>query len=96
MRADVPGRLLQQWSREWQPDFTARIRELRERRLGALSDTALDAHIAGALTLLVDAHDVHFRLHGALGMVLGELAFTCRDVQGTRATSRRPARRTRR
>jgi hypothetical protein len=36
MRADVPGRLLQQWSKEWQPDFTARIRELRERRLGAL------------------------------------------------------------
>jgi rifampicin phosphotransferase len=82
MRADVPGRLLQQWSREWQPEFTARIRELRERRLPTLSDTALDAHFAEALTLVADGMDVHYRLHGALGMVLGELAFTCRDLLG--------------
>jgi len=81
-RADVPGRLLQQWSKEWQPDFTARIRELRERRLGALSDRALDAHVADAMKLVADGMDVHFRLHGALGMVLGDLAFVCRDLLG--------------
>jgi phosphohistidine swiveling domain-containing protein len=82
MRADVPGRLLQQWSEEWRPDFTARIQELRERRLLALSDTALDAHIADALKLIAHGLDVHFRLHGALGMVLGELAFTCQELLG--------------
>jgi phosphohistidine swiveling domain-containing protein len=82
MRADVPGRLLQQWSREWQREFTARIRELHERPLPTLSDTALDAHVADASKLVVDGMDVHYRLHGALGMVLGELAFTCRDLLG--------------
>jgi rifampicin phosphotransferase len=104
MRADVPERLLQQWSREWQPDFTARIRELRERRLGALSDTALDAHVVDAVTLVADGMNVHYRLHGALGMVLGELAFVCRDrlgwdetrmfslLSGTSTASTEPAR----
>ena len=55
---------------------------LRERRLAVLSDAALDAHVADALKLLADGLDVHFRLHGALGMVLGELAFTCQELLG--------------
>jgi len=104
MRADMPGQLVQRWSREWQPDFAARIRVLGERRLPALSDTALDAHLAEVLTLVADGVDVHFRLHGALAMVLGEFAFTCRDLLdwdetrmfsllcGTSTTSTRPAR----
>ena len=82
MRADVPGGLLQKWSQEWRPDFTARVRSLRERQLAALSDTALDAHIADVLKLLADGLEVHFRLHGALGMVLGELAFICQELLG--------------
>ena len=104
MRADVPGQLVHRWSREWQPDFAARIRVLRERRLAALSDAALDGHLADVLTLAADGVDVHFRLHGALAMVLGEFAFTCRDLLGwdetrmfsllcgTSTTSTRPAR----
>jgi rifampicin phosphotransferase len=86
MRADVPGRLLQQWSAEWQPAFAARIRELRERQLGALSDTALDAHVADAWKLIADGMDVHHRLHGALAMVLGELAFVCQNLLGWQET----------
>jgi rifampicin phosphotransferase len=82
MRADVPGRLLQRWSREWRPDFVARIRTLRERQLPELSDTAMDAHLADVLKLVADGQDVHMRLHGALAMVLGDLAFTCRDLLG--------------
>ena len=104
MRADVPGGLLQKWSQEWRPDFTARVRSLRERQLAALSDTALDAHIADVLKLLADGLEVHFRLHGALGMVLGELAFICQELlgwdetrmfsllRGTSTTSTEPAR----
>jgi pyruvate,water dikinase len=104
MRSDVPGQLVHRWSREWQPDFDARIRVLRERSLPALSDSALDAHLADVLTLVADGVDVHFRLHGALAMVLGEFAFTCRDrlgwdetrmfslLCGTSTTSTRPAR----
>jgi phosphohistidine swiveling domain-containing protein len=82
MRADVPRRLLRRWSQKWRPDFTARIRSLREHRLAELSDTALDAHVADALKLIADGLDVHFRLHGALGMVLGELAFICQELLG--------------
>ena len=33
MRADVRGALLQRWSREWRPDFVARVRAHRERQL---------------------------------------------------------------
>ena len=78
--------------------------ELRERQLAALSDTALDAHVADVLKLLADGLEVHFRLHGALGMVLGELAFTCQELlgwdetrifsllRGTSTTSTEPAR----
>jgi rifampicin phosphotransferase len=82
MRADVPAQLLQQWSREWRSDFDARIRTLRERRLVPLSDTSLDAHLGDALSLVTDGLDVHFRLAGAIGIVLGEFAFTCRDLLG--------------
>ena len=104
IRADVPGQLVHRWSREWQPDFTARIRMLRERRFAALSDTELDGHLADVLALAADGANVHFRLIGALAMVLGEFAFTCRDLLGwdetlmfsllcgTSTTSTRPAR----
>jgi pyruvate,water dikinase len=104
MHADLPGGLLQKWSQEWRPDFSARVRSLRERQLAALSDTALDAHIADVLKLLADGLEVHFRLHGALGMVLGELAFICQELlswdetrmfsllRGTSTTSTEPAR----
>jgi phosphohistidine swiveling domain-containing protein len=104
MRADVAGALLQRWSREWRPDFVARVRAHRERQLPTLSDTDLDAHLADVMKLVDDGHDVHFRLHGALAMVLGDLAFTCRDLLdwdethifsllgGTSTTSTEPAR----
>jgi phosphohistidine swiveling domain-containing protein len=104
MRADVSGGLLQKWSQEWRPDLSARVRSLRERQLTALSDTALDAHISDVLKLLADGLEVHFRLHGALGMVLGELAFICQELlgwdetrmfsllRGTSTTSTEPAR----
>lgn len=90
MRSDVPGRLVRRWSREWQPHFDARIRTLRDSPPGALSDTALAGHLDGVLTLVADGINVHMRLHGAIGMVLGEFAFTCRDLLGwddTRAFS---------
>jgi rifampicin phosphotransferase len=104
MRTDVPGQLLQRWSREWQPDFDARIRTLRERRLDVLSDASLDAHVGDAVSLVTDGIDVHFRLHGAIGIALGEFAFTCRELLGwddtrmlsflcgTSTTSTKPAR----
>ena len=82
MLADVPGRLLHQWLHEWQGTFDARIRTLRERQLATLSDIALGAHLVDALKLATDGIDVHNRLHGAIAVVLGEFAFTCRDLLG--------------
>jgi pyruvate,water dikinase len=82
MRSDVPGRLVRRWSREWQSDFDARIRTLRDGRPEVESDTELVADLEAVLALLADGFNVHFRLHGALAMVLGEFAFTCRDLLG--------------
>ena len=104
MRADVAGALVQRWSGEWRPDFVVRIRTLRERQLTDLSDADLDTHLADVLRLVADGQDVHFRLHGAVLVLLGEFAFTCRDLlgwdesrifsllDGTSTTSTEPAR----
>ena len=104
MQADVPAALVQRWWREWRPDFDTRIQTLRERRLAALSDADLDAHMTEVQKLISDGMEVHSRLHGALATVLGEFAFTCRDLlgwgdtdtfsllSGTSTTSTEPAR----
>jgi rifampicin phosphotransferase len=104
IQADVPISLVQRWWREWRPDFDARIQTLRDRRLAALSDGDLDAHMTEVRRLIVDGLKVHSRLHGALATVLGEFAFICRDLlgwdetdtfsllSGTSTTSTEPAR----
>jgi rifampicin phosphotransferase len=104
VRSDMPGRLVRRWSAEWQPDFDARIRTLRGHSPGTLSDTGLAAHLDGVMKLLADGIDVHMRLNGALLVVLGEFALTCRDLlgwddnrafsllSGTSVTSTAPAR----
>jgi rifampicin phosphotransferase len=104
IQADLPAALVQRWWREWRPGFDARIRTLRERPLAALSDADLDAHTTEVRTLIADGMEVHSHLHGALAVVLGEFAFTCRDLlgwdetdtfsllSGTSTTSTEPAR----
>jgi phosphohistidine swiveling domain-containing protein len=82
MRADEPGRVIQRWREEWQPGFAGRVAELRDVPLPALSDTALDEHLARAVALLAEGFEAHFLLHGALCIALAEFAFTCRDVLG--------------
>jgi len=69
-----------------------------------LSDADLDTHLADVMKLVADGQDVHFRLHGAVLVLLGEFAFTCRDLlgwdesrifsllDGTSTTSTEPAR----
>lgn len=82
VRADVPGALIRRWAQQWQPDLAARIAALREIDLPGLDDTGLDEHLHDVLALCEHGQIVHFRLHGAIAMVLGELAFTCRDLLG--------------
>jgi pyruvate,water dikinase len=82
VRADLPGRILADWSGGQRAEFAATIRRLRSLDLDPLPDPALAAHLAAALDLVVRGVEVHFRLHGALAVALGELAFTCRDLLG--------------
>jgi rifampicin phosphotransferase len=72
--------------------------------LPELSDAELDAHLRRTVDLTMDSMMVHFRLHGALGIILGSFAFSCKDVlgwdddralgmlTGTSATTTEPAR----
>jgi pyruvate,water dikinase len=105
VRSDKAGRLVEQWSRQWQPDLAARIAVLRDTNLEALDDGELDTHTSRALALLHEGIDVHFLLHAAIMPILAELAFACRDllgwsdqetcelVAGLSATSTKPAHR---
>jgi rifampicin phosphotransferase len=82
IRADVPMRHLHRWEREWRPELETRTAGLRDVDLGVLDDDALDAHLQAALTLFDDGFLIHFRLHLALAMVLGELGLACRELLG--------------
>lgn len=82
IRADVQMRHVQRWNDEWLPRLENRVATLRDVDLGVLDDDALDAYVESALSLFDDGWLVHFRLHLALAMVLGELGLTCRDLLG--------------
>ena len=82
IRSDVPGGLIRRWGQEWQPDLAARTAALREIEPAGLDDAGLEKYVAAVLALGEHGVAVHFRLHGALAVVLGELAFICRDQLG--------------
>jgi phosphohistidine swiveling domain-containing protein len=82
IRSDKHGRLIERWYAEWEPGLWARIAQLRAVALAALSDEELDAHAAALVDFFAESNDIHFLLHGALCLVLGDLAFTCRDLLG--------------
>jgi pyruvate,water dikinase len=82
VRSDVPGTLIERWHREWRPDLDARAAALRDVDLTTLDDTALLASTQTALELTGDGQTIHFRLHGAIAMVLGELAAVGHDLLG--------------
>jgi pyruvate,water dikinase len=82
VRSDKAGRFVEQWYQQWQPDLATRIAGLRDTDLGAVGDEELDAHTTRALALLHQGMDIHFLLHGALTLILAELAFACRGLLG--------------
>ncbi len=75
-------RLVRRWHEHWQQEFAGRIAALREIDLPALTDPALDAHLARVTGLLAEGVEVHMRLQGAVQITLAELAFFCRDRLG--------------
>jgi rifampicin phosphotransferase len=82
MRADVPGQLIERWYQTWLPELAGRIARLRDAELAAYPDDELDRHLGEAVALFDEAVHIHMRLHGALAIILAELAFSCRDMLG--------------
>ncbi len=85
MRADVARNLVRRWYQEWQPELARRETELRNVDLTGLTDVDLDAHTASLVELIDLGVRIHFDLHGAIGLTLANLAFTCRDLLGDEA-----------
>jgi pyruvate,water dikinase len=82
IRTDKPGRLIEQWYEEWQPDLITRIEQLRDADLATMDDSELAADAQRALDLVHQGIDIHFNLHGALMPILAELAFASHELLG--------------
>ncbi|HEY3005598.1 MAG TPA: hypothetical protein VGJ44_24845 [Kribbellaceae bacterium] len=67
---------------EWQSELVSRISSLRSVDVAALDDVTLSEHLLRAHDLCAHGVDVHFRVQGANAVMLGELAFVCRDLLG--------------
>jgi len=77
-----PQALIEGWERVELGRLNETILDLRDTDLAALDDATLAEHLRRALRLMEDGINVHFRLHGALALVLSELASAARDLLG--------------
>ena len=82
VQADVPGQLIERWYTKWRAGLGARAAALRAAELTTLTDENLSQHLDAAIALADDGARIHFRLHAALTVTLGELADTCRELLG--------------
>lgn len=81
-RTDRFGDYLERWHREWRPQLTARIAELRTVDVAVLDDADLAEHLADVMALCRQAWQTHFLLHGVNAYILGDLGFTGRELLG--------------
>ena len=81
-RTDRFGGYLDRWEREWRPHLTARIAELRAVNVRDLDASGLAGHLDDVMVLARKAWDTHFLLHGVNAYVLGDFAFTGRELLG--------------
>ncbi|WP_460359658.1 PEP/pyruvate-binding domain-containing protein, partial [Actinoallomurus bryophytorum] len=82
IRADTAGRLVERWEDVWLPEFAGRFARLRDVDPSGYSDEELDRHLDAVVALHDDGDFVHMRLHPAIGLMLADLAVTCRDLLG--------------
>ncbi|MGA7272743.1 MAG: PEP-utilizing enzyme, partial [Acidimicrobiia bacterium] len=103
--SDKPGRFIDQWYDTWMPELIDGLRSLHQVDVSSLSDSELEAHIAGASDLAQRGIEIHTLLHGALAPIIFEFTMTCERllgwdidqtmemVRGTSVKSTEPARR---
>lgn len=82
IEGDLAGTYVRRWHAEWRPWLGQRSADLADVDLEALDDAALAAHVAETVAFTFAAMDVHMLLHGSNALMLGELAFACRDLLG--------------
>jgi rifampicin phosphotransferase len=82
VRSDLPAQLVERWYTEWREELGARAAALRAVELITLTDEHLGRHLDAAIALADDGGQIHFRLHAALSVILGEFADTCRELLG--------------
>lgn len=102
---DLAGRYLQRWDEQWRPWLDRRADDLGGVNLVGLDEHGLAEHLREVIEFVFAATDVHMLLHASNSLILGELAFACRDLLdwdepqvfellcGTSAASTEPARR---
>lgn len=81
-RSDLPGRYIERWYRQWQPEMATAIARLRDVDLATLSDEELLGHVEAARELMATGILTHMRLHGAVTPILHELVQVCEEVLG--------------
>ncbi|MET9079974.1 PEP/pyruvate-binding domain-containing protein [Streptomyces sp. NPDC004232] len=69
----TPLALVERWESEWKPAYVARIRQFRERDLGAMEDSALAAHTKEVTGFFAELHNVYFQVAGASMFLSAEL-----------------------
>ncbi len=79
---DLGARYLDRWEQEWRPWLRRRSAELDAVDMSGLDPQALDDHLEAIVSFLYAATDVHVLLHASNALLLGELAFACRDLLG--------------
>ena len=71
VRENLAARAVEEWSATDRPRFAERIAALQRTDLAALSDEGLAAHLADVHALHRNGTEVHFRLLGAVSILLG-------------------------
>jgi rifampicin phosphotransferase len=82
IRSDLHGRHIERWYEEWRPSLAADIRRFAAVELSELPDEGLDTHLDEVAALADECLRIHFLVHGALVMVLGEFLIACRELLG--------------
>lgn len=82
IRSDTPSRYIDRWYEQWQPELDTAVRDHLRVDLTALTDTELVDHVGSAQELLERGIHTHMVLHGALSILLSELASTCEELLG--------------